>query len=466
MTPLLQQNTVTLLGGAPVGAGGGNGTDVESNGTEATINGDFETCEFARFMLHPDAQLQPFGPDGAGIPPQFVPLIPAAAMPFFQPILTSDCGSSVQTEPDVAVLQDTGSGDVDEGLTADASFGLSPILSLLTPLRIAENLANFATGVAAQSSPAPLPIAPPSTSLPAQILPTFAPEQLTATLFPTVAAAEFPPDTEISTANQIELPADPIKVLHQILAEPVKSVAPDTDLTSANETAFRLRVGGNAVNGAPSAAHTAPSGVTKSQSQLEGMSAKSFAQNDEFAGLEPTDDQPIAPLLFNSITDFSPAIGTVALLKPIDGAVVQANALVPTAARTLPASVSRDLVALTKTPTIGPTEILLNPQELGQLRFEIHHKGDQLRVVLCVERPETMDLLRRNADQLLGEFRTAGFSGASLSFGQWDQQGGDPRAGYAPQPPPKDPEFDPPAGPKLRPAPPELAALTGLNIRL
>ena len=63
--------------------------------------------------------------------------------------------------------------------------------------------------------------------------------------------------------------------------------------------------------------------------------------------------------------------------------------------------------------------LLLNPAELGHVRFEIHHKGDHVQVVLSAERPETLDLLRRNTDQLTAEFRDAGFAGSALSFGQW-----------------------------------------------
>ncbi len=136
----------------------------------------------------------------------------------------------------------------------------------------------------------------------------------------------------------------------------------------------------------------------------------------------------------------------------------------------LPPRLGADLIALTKSPPHGPVEILLNPEELGHLRFEIHQKADQLRVVLSVERPETMDLLRRNADHLLGEFRAAGFPGASLSFGQWDHQNSNPRAApdpHPPPPPPQDWDFDPPPPPPpLRRQSPEIAASTGLNIRL
>lgn len=88
----------------------------------------------------------------------------------------------------------------------------------------------------------------------------------------------------------------------------------------------------------------------------------------------------------------------------------------------------------------GPVEVVLNPQELGRMRFEMHQQGDHLRVFLVAERPETLDLLRRHGEQLLSDLRQSGFGGASLSFGSWGQQAGDSQAQIlAPDgPPPED----------------------------
>lgn len=64
-------------------------------------------------------------------------------------------------------------------------------------------------------------------------------------------------------------------------------------------------------------------------------------------------------------------------------------------------------------------ELLLEPAELGRMRFEITHRGDGVQILLSAERPETLDLLRRNAEQLTGEFRAMGFGSADLGFGSW-----------------------------------------------
>lgn len=98
---------------------------------------------------------------------------------------------------------------------------------------------------------------------------------------------------------------------------------------------------------------------------------------------------------------------------------------------TTPAHLAAQILPHSHAAKTGPIEVLLNPAELGHLRFEIHQKGEHVQVVLTAERPETLDLLRRNGDQLALEFRNAGFSGASLSFGQWGRSSdGQPPASF------------------------------------
>ncbi len=80
------------------------------------------------------------------------------------------------------------------------------------------------------------------------------------------------------------------------------------------------------------------------------------------------------------------------------------------------------LVSLAREGTSDRIEVTLAPEELGKLRMSMVADGDVMRVHLVVERPETLDLLRKHADQMVAEFRQAGYAGASLSFGNW---GGD-----------------------------------------
>lgn len=80
------------------------------------------------------------------------------------------------------------------------------------------------------------------------------------------------------------------------------------------------------------------------------------------------------------------------------------------------------LIQTAATGQDAAVDMVMNPEELGRLRFELTRVGDQLQVHLTVERPETLDLMRRHSEQLLADLRAAGFADASLSFGTW---GGD-----------------------------------------
>ena len=64
-------------------------------------------------------------------------------------------------------------------------------------------------------------------------------------------------------------------------------------------------------------------------------------------------------------------------------------------------------------------ELLMNPAELGRIQFDLITQGDQVQVTLSVERPETLELLRTNAEALRQEFRNAGLNADTLNFGQW-----------------------------------------------
>jgi hypothetical protein len=87
------------------------------------------------------------------------------------------------------------------------------------------------------------------------------------------------------------------------------------------------------------------------------------------------------------------------------------------------AQISQGLQVLAQQGPNDQMNLTLNPEELGRLRFEMTSTGERVHVSLFVERGETMDLLRRNVDQLLSDLRQSGFGQASLSFGSWSQRG-------------------------------------------
>ena len=102
-------------------------------------------------------------------------------------------------------------------------------------------------------------------------------------------------------------------------------------------------------------------------------------------------------------------------------------------------------------------ELIMDPEELGPLRFELTRMGEQIHIHLTVDRADTLDLLRRHADQLLADLRASGFVGASLSFDSRSQGRGAaassvvaPSATVSPPPPPVGPAPDSGLGLDLR----------------
>lgn len=104
-----------------------------------------------------------------------------------------------------------------------------------------------------------------------------------------------------------------------------------------------------------------------------------------------------------------------------------------------------------------PVEVVLDPPELGRLRLRLGGAEQPQHVVLTVDRPETLDLMRRHGDQFLRDLRDAGWSGLSLALDSGtsgSRQGhaylarGDLPQGPAPGQAPSEPD------PSILPAPP------------
>ncbi len=94
-----------------------------------------------------------------------------------------------------------------------------------------------------------------------------------------------------------------------------------------------------------------------------------------------------------------------------------------------------------------PVEVVLDPPELGRLRLRLGGAEQPQHVVLTVDRPETLDLMRRHGDQFLRDLRDAGWSGLSLAL---DSGASGSRQGHA-----YPASGDLPQGPAPGPAPPE-----------
>jgi hypothetical protein len=111
---------------------------------------------------------------------------------------------------------------------------------------------------------------------------------------------------------------------------------------------------------------------------------------------------PVAwPLTLQPTAGGAPAIGTMP------------SAAVP--------HLAAGIVAVLHTRSDGTTEIALSPDELGNVRLRLETDArdpDRVIVHLAFDRPETMDLFRRHADQLSEAMRAAGYAETRLDFGQ------------------------------------------------
>ena len=64
-----------------------------------------------------------------------------------------------------------------------------------------------------------------------------------------------------------------------------------------------------------------------------------------------------------------------------------------------------------------PVELSLDPAELGRVRLTLAVSDAGVSVSIVAERPETLDLMRRNAEALAAEYRSLGYAEVNLSFG-------------------------------------------------
>jgi hypothetical protein len=132
----------------------------------------------------------------------------------------------------------------------------------------------------------------------------------------------------------------------------------------------------------------------------------------------------------------------------------------------VPQIASQIAAALTRTAD-GATELALSPEELGRVRLRMEPDSanpDRMVVMITFERPETLDLFRRNAGELAEALRSAGYAGADIGFGQEGNgaAGFGDGSGQAPERSGQDP---PETAPPLPPAP-RLAAGASLDLRL
>ncbi|MDO9527289.1 MAG: flagellar hook-length control protein FliK [Gemmobacter sp.] len=141
-------------------------------------------------------------------------------------------------------------------------------------------------------------------------------------------------------------------------------------------------------------------------------------------------DKPMLLLMGNPILD----------PLAVSGADLVATDTRPSLLQPLPNSVpdvrssqlpARQIAESLAAPAEGRIEVRLDPEELGTVKVTLVPDGDRMRVMIVADRPETMELLRRNSNDLAQEFRTIGYDTTSFSFGQ-SRRDNQSRDGFAP----------------------------------
>ncbi|WP_424943777.1 flagellar hook-length control protein FliK [Aliiroseovarius crassostreae] len=84
----------------------------------------------------------------------------------------------------------------------------------------------------------------------------------------------------------------------------------------------------------------------------------------------------------------------------------------------LPRHIAVQLADVARLQPDRPVELTLSPEELGRLRLTFSGDMSAMTVSVNVERPETLDLMRRHIDLLAQEMRDIGYGEVSFSFEQ------------------------------------------------
>ncbi len=213
-------------------------------------------------------------------------------------------------------------------------------------------------------------------------------------------------DTPLPAAAPSVMAASGLRFWQATLqALPETAPAPEPQMEPDSLPPLPALAAGDRPAAAPGPAPVAASPTSLLVAKLAETALQSlFAAQSEQAAQEPEDtgNLGLSPLTQTAVP------GAVTL------AVVQAS--------TLPTLAAQLVQTLAQRPD-GTTEIALSPDELGHVRVTLQadaQNPDRIIVMLNFERPETLDLFRRHADQLADALRDAGFSGADIGFGRSD----------------------------------------------
>ena len=90
----------------------------------------------------------------------------------------------------------------------------------------------------------------------------------------------------------------------------------------------------------------------------------------------------------------------------------------------MPRHIAMQLAQALQSSGLGrAVELSLKPAELGHVRMTLQTTDNVVMVHINVDRPETLDLMRRHIDALAQEFKSIGYGDAEFTFSQQNQSG-------------------------------------------
>ena len=166
----------------------------------------------------------------------------------------------------------------------------------------------------------------------------------------------------------------------------------------------------------------------------DGANSKVAQAIPQIATALPAASAGVAPLeeVILSRAEFQSDIGAVADQRPSADIMTVGRSDGP-ARHDLPRHVAAQLAEAVQRGSGGdrPIEITLNPAELGRVRISMAPGDGTIIVTILAERGETLDLMRRHADQLAQDFHDLGYGSAEFSFGQNSDGSGSGHGGAA-----------------------------------
>lgn len=237
------------------------------------------------------------------------------------------------------------------------------------------------------------------------------------------AGSTTPPEAAEGALTMPDHDAAPPKPAEKQAPSPVLPVAQPPVMTEAQARAAIVEP----PDASPHARATTPDDVTAPDRAVElpkrdgATPAPAAAQNSALLSAIASVAAPAPPddrLPSDGKDTPADLLGARADMAPLTTARAPLS-LPPTApAAQLAQSVGHQIgLALSKMPD-QPVEISLSPEELGRVRLTLHASDQGMSVAIQAERPETLDLMRRNIDSLARDMRDLGFNSLSFSFDQ------------------------------------------------